>query len=607
MKSRAPITAPRSALCFAVLMLLSTTAADEPPAPLATDPGPTPAELTDYSCSPTFGETYAYLRAIAASCRHITLAAFARSTGGYPIPALFVYDRSGPGGAWESEAHKPVVLINAGIHAGEICGNDALLLLLRDIAAGRAPWIIENLRLIIVPILNVSGHLQRSAHNRFTQNGPDCGFGTRRTMRGLDLNRDYAKLETSECRGLVRLAAQFQPHIYIDLHTDDGFGHQYDILFSPAVNPTYPGERDALVRTDLVPFIVAEMERLGFRSHWIGWPVKRLDPTAGLAAYGINPRIGTGYFETRQAISILSEAYPYHPYRRRVMATDAFVRAILHFAATNRIRLCEIVDRARAEAVRWSAEPGIHEIALGCSADRSRPTTITWLGKQFEIRTSEITGRRYALYNDEDVTSELPFFSEMTPRATATMPRGYLLGSEWSTVIKTLRYHAITVQNLTRPFEADVEVFRITQADFSEAPYQGHHPLSDIQGTWHREVRTFPPGTYWIPLDHPACLTAMHLLEPESPDGLLTWNAFDTIFERGIILEHWALEEQARRLMEDPGIRCAYEEACADSTFASDAEARLEFFFQRTPHVEEREMRYPAFRVLGEAPVDIGP
>jgi hypothetical protein len=94
----------------------------------------------------------------------------------------------------------------------------------------------------------------------------------------------------------------------------------------------------------------------------------------------------------------------------------------------------------------------------------------------------------------------------------------------------------------------------------------------------------------------------MHLLEIDSADALLRWNAFDTIFERGIILENWALEENALRLMEDPAIRAEYESALADSGFAADPDARLEFFFRKTPYVEEEENLYPVFRVLGGAP-----
>jgi hypothetical protein len=573
----------------------------EAPLPTASDPGPTPAEAAGFTDSPTYGATWAYLYRVAAACRHIKVASCGYSTEGNPLPVVFVWDRSGLGGAWDDGTPKPVVLINAGIHSGEICGNDALLMLLRDIARGLEPDILAHLRLVLVPILNVDGHLRRSLHHRFTQDGPAGGCGTRRNALGLDLNRDYAKLETPECRALVRLGAQFQPHIYVDLHTDDGFGHGYDVLFSPAVNPSFPGTRDALVRRELAPQIVREMAARGFHSHWIGWPRDRQDPAAGIVAYGITTRLGTGYFETRQSISILSEAYPYMSYERRVRATDALVRAILHFAATNCIRVCEIVDTARETAIRWGREPGRHEIALGCSADRERGRPITWRGKRFEMITSEVTGNRYALYNDEDASYELAFFDQMIPRTRVIMPRGYLMENAWGQVARTLRHHSIEIKRLAEPFTAEVEVYRIDSASFREAPYQGHHPLSDIEGTWSRERREFPAGTYWIPLDQPAGLTAMHLLEPESGDALLVWNAFDSIFERGIVLETWALEENARRLLDDPAIRAEYEAALADSAFANSTRARLMFFYRKTAYREDRQNRYPVYRLTTSA------
>ncbi|MFC1573248.1 hypothetical protein ACFL6M_06580, partial [Candidatus Eisenbacteria bacterium] len=466
---------------------------------------------------------------------------------------------------------------------------------------------VANLRLILVPIFNVDGHERESVYNRFTQVGPDSGFGTRRNALTLDLNRDFAKLETPECQALVRLASEFQPHIYVDLHTDDGMGHQYDILFSPAVNPTFPGERDALVRKRLAPYLVQSMEERGFLSRWIGWPANSLDLSKGIVGYGISTRLSTGYFETRQCISILSEAYPYKPYERRVRASDAFVRSILDFAATNRIDVCEAIDGARSKAIEWAQETGRHTIALGCRADRERGHEIAWQGKRFDVIMSEITGRRYPLYSEEDLTYNLPFFDKMLPRATAVMPHGYLMDAAFEHVAETLRRHAINVRRLSEPFECDVDIYRIKSASFQEQPYQGHHPLSDIEGAWSTEKRLFPAGTYWIPLAHPAGLTAMHLLEPESADALLVWNAFDTIFERGIILERWALEENARDLLEDETIRREYEEALADSAFAADPNARLEFFFQKTPYVEERERLYPVFRVLHGGPVKLAP
>ena len=109
---------------------------------------------------------------------------------------------------------------------------------------------------------------------------------------------------------------------------------------------------------------------------------------------------------------------------------------------------------------------------------------------------------------------------------------------------------------------------------------------------------TIPAGGYWVPLDQPGGLTAVQLLEPTSEAGLLVWNAFDTIFERGIIVEDWALEERAKRMLGDPEIRADYEAALQDPAFAADPDARLEFFFERTPNIEEAQNLYPVYRLM---------
>jgi len=548
-----------------------------------------------------------YLRAAAAASRHIELGSFGYTTEGRPLPVVFVNNEGSGHAPWESGTPKPVILINAGIHSGEICGQDAILMLLRDLARGVAPEIVSHLRLILVPTFNIDGHERKSPYNRFTQNGPADGFGTRRNALRLDLNRDFAKLETPECQSLVRLASQFQPHIFVDLHTNDGFSHEYDLLFGAGVDPTLPGSRAAFVREGLVPQIVGAMLGDGYHGHLIGYPLDRFDISAGLATYGIHARLSTGYFETRHTISILSEAHAYISYKRRVRATLSLIRAILDFAVKHRIQLCEVVDGARRQAVRWTREPGVHEIALGCTADRETPRQIRWHGKALEEITSPVTRRSYARYLDEKLARQVPFCDRLKPARTATMPRGYLMDRAWGKVAETLRRHSIDVKMLTEPFDADVELFRFASVAFAQMPYQGHHPITALEGDFTADRRIFPAGTYWVPLDQPAGITAMHLLEPRSPDALLVWNAFDTIFERGIVLENWALEENALHLLADSTIRAEYEAALEDSAFAADPDARLEFFFQKTPFVEKGEKLYPVYRVMGPAPQKFGP
>jgi hypothetical protein len=308
----------------------------------------------------------------------------------------------------------------------------------------------------------------------------------------------------------------------------------------------------------LVAATIDAMAADGFRAHEFGYPVDELDLTQGIAAYGIPGHLAHGYFQMRQAISILDETHPYISYERRVHATDSMLRGILHFAAEHRIEVVETIDGARATAIRWAREPGRHSLALGCSPDTTRPRTIQWLGKAYDVVTSEVTGRRYTRYRNEPVTFELPFYGELKPDRTTTLPRGYLILPAWGNVVATLRRHSIALASLTQPFEAEVEASRATRVRFSAASYQGHHPIESVEWSDSTELRTFPAGTYWVPLDQPAGIVAFHLLEPRSAEALVNWNAFDAIFEQGIITEPWSLEENARRLLADPKTRAEY-------------------------------------------------
>ena len=560
-------------------------------------PRQSPAERSDFQCSATWEETRAYIATLATLSPLIETSIFGKTEEGRDLLLVSVGKPDE-----ENDREKPLVLILAGIHSAEICGKDAILIFLRDVALGREKRIVENTRLRIVPVFNLDGHERLDLYNRFTQVGPECGGGTPRNARRLDLNRDYAKLESAECRALVRLANEIEPHLFIDLHTDDGIGHQYDILFGAGVNPTLPGARAELVRERMTPGIVDRMTGDGFRSRSIGYPFDRVDLSKGIGAYGISALVGTGYFDYRHTICLLAEANPYVPYERRVRATGSFLRAALRFAVDDDERLVRTVEEARRAAIEWAAEPGVHSIGLVCRADRERPEPIDWLGKKFETIRSEVTGDDYALYGDEDTTCTVPFFPELKATVSAPMPRGYLIDRAWSGAARRLADHGIAVDVLADTFHTEAEVFHFESVDFRREPYQGRHPVRGVEGKAVREERAFPPGTMWVGLDQPAGITAMVLLEPRSPDALLAWNLFDSIFERGIVLERWALEENARKMLSDDTIRAEYEAALADSAFAADETERLLFFFRKTDYEEEGRYVYPVCRIDGAAP-----
>ena len=56
--------------------------------------------------------------------------------------------------------------------------------------------------------------------------------------------------------------------------------------------------------------------------------------------------------------------------------------------------------------------------------------------------------------------------------------------------------------------------------------FQGHYE-SRAWGRWFSARRSLPTGTFIVPVSQSLGALAMYLLEPESDDGLATWNLFD--------------------------------------------------------------------------------
>ncbi|PYO50670.1 MAG: hypothetical protein DMD72_01790, partial [Gemmatimonadetes bacterium] len=133
---------------------------------------------------------------------------------------------------------RPIVYVQANIHACEVEGKDALLALIRDLAFSPRPDALDSIVLIAVPIYNADG-IERFASqliNRTEQNGPEL-VGVRANAQNLDLNRDYVKAEAPETRASLAMFNAWDPDVFVDLHTTDGSFHGYALTYSPSLSP----------------------------------------------------------------------------------------------------------------------------------------------------------------------------------------------------------------------------------------------------------------------------------------------------------------------------------------------------------------------------------
>jgi murein tripeptide amidase MpaA len=125
----------------------------------------------------------------------LTMVSIGKSVEGRDIFMIIASSEKNTTAAALKRSARPLLLAQAGIHSGEIDGKDAGMMLLRDIAFGNKKSLLDKVNFLFIPILSVDAHEHSSAYNRPNQRGPQ-NQGWRTNAQNLNLNRDYAKLDT---------------------------------------------------------------------------------------------------------------------------------------------------------------------------------------------------------------------------------------------------------------------------------------------------------------------------------------------------------------------------------------------------------------------------
>jgi len=98
-----------------------------------------------------------------------------------------------------------------------------------------------------------------------------------------------------------------------------------------------------------------------------------------------------------------------------------------------------------------------------------------------------------------------------------------------------------------------------------------------------------------IDTDQPLGVLAVNLLTAESPDSFWSWGFFNSTLVVAEEPEEYVMEPMARKMLaEDPKLKAEFEQKLKDDkAFAKDAQARLQWFYQRTPFYDVNAYVYP--------------
>jgi hypothetical protein len=460
----------------------------------------------------------AYILELAAlGKRQLYVTGFGRSPQGRELPLLVLSSEGFTDPVQARASGKPVVLVQCCIHAGEVEGKEAALMLARDLLLGPDAGLLEQLTLLIVPIFNPDGNdAMDPAHRALQleqlkgQNGPRL-TGTRVNAAGINLNRDYIRHEGLEMRLLQgRVCQPWQPDFTVDTHATNGSVHRFAMTYD-VPHTIESGRREPIdyMRQVLLPEVAAGVrEHAGFDSGWYGNFIEdervldrggAAEPSSrvgeGWMTYPHHPRFGSNYRGLTGRFDLLLECYSYLAFEERVRTTYAWLHETLLAVAR---RAAEISSLVRA------CQTPPEQVAIRYRLEA--------LAEPIDILT-----REPRTLQGSPVTLRMPYLARFVGERTVQRPVGYVVPGR---LAGFLRGHGLEVT--AAPAAAHVEsatleaVGAVSGRAILEAAGVGHRQVS-----WASGSRPLPRGTVQVSTQQPLGALAVYLCEPESDDGLV--------------------------------------------------------------------------------------
>lgn len=542
----------------------------------------------EHDFSPDYADTRDWFERLDKASDLIRLEQFGVSPQGRPIYAVIA---SKDGKAFDPK--KPVLMVQAGIHPGEIDGKDAGMMLLRDIAFYGKDGLLDRVNLILIPILSVDGHERSGPYSRPNQRGPRIQ-GWRNTATNQNLNRDYMKLDQPEMQAVRALIVKYRPDLYVDVHVTDGIDYQYDVTYG------YNGENGSWSRSPAIaswlddafkPAINAALEAQGHIPGELVFAIDDRDPKKGLSDGGLGERFSNGWGSAAHVPTILIENHSLKPHEQRVLGTYVFIEEALRQLAAHGGDLRAAIGRDSA------LRPG--EIPANFVSTDQPVATRAFKGILFERYDSPASGGSEIrwLGKPDPQPWMMPFYGSR-PTLQLKRPTAYWIPGYRKDLIERLRIHGVVMETLTAARTVPVEMLRLHAPKLATATNEGHVQISVETVTPEARDWTFPPGSVRVSTDQPLGDVVVLLLEPQSSESFFAWGMIPEVLNRVEYIEGYAIAPLADRMLAaDPALKAAFEaKLAADPAFAADPDARLGWFYERTPYFDDRFLLYPVGR-----------
>jgi hypothetical protein len=549
-------------------------------------------EQSNGTQTPAYTEIIDWWQKLDARSGKVKVLTMGMTDAGYPLHLAVVSNNGDYNFVNIRNNDKRIILINNGIHPGEPDGIDASMLLVRDIVANTVK-LPDNIVLAIIPVYNIGGCLNRSRFYRVDQNGPE-EFGSRGNSQNLDLNRDFIKCDSKEARSFTEIFHLADPDVFVDNHVSNGADYQHVMTLLTTQSKKAGTVLGSYLSQQFEPALYSLMKEKGYdlvpyvnafgETPENGWP-----------EFWDSPRYGSGYGSLWHTFSFVPETHMLKPYDQRVKATYALMQSFIEFTSKNSATIRNLRSQSRQAAQIAT------EFPISWSLDRNVFKEITYKGYGAVHKPSEVSGLPRLYYDrSKPFEKKVKIFDQYLAKNTVQKPKAYIIPQGWWKVIDLLQLNKVKMSRLKKDTLIEVEAYRIDDYKTSPRQYEMHHLNSDLKISASLQKINFRKGDWYIPMDQPANRFLIETLEPQAEDSYFAWNYFDAILGQKEGYSAYAFEDTAAAwLKNDPVLQTKLgQKRTADSAFARNGSAQLNYVYQQSPYAEPGYLRYPVYRLL---------
>ncbi|MFC0772434.1 M14 family metallopeptidase [Terrimonas alba] len=548
-------------------------------------------ELSGGKETPLYNEIINWWKKLDERSGKVKMFTMGMTDAGFPLHLIVVSNNGDNNFSNIRKNNKPIILINNGIHPGEPDGIDASMLMVKDIVTSKYK-IPDNIVLAIIPVYNIGGCLNRSVNYRIDQNGPvEKGF--RGNSRNLDLNRDFIKCDSKDARAFTEIFHLTDPDVFVDNHVSNGADYQHIMTLLTSQHSKLGGVMGEFINKRFEPALYSLMKEKNYDlvpyvNVWGETPDK------GWSQFWDSPRYGSGYGSLWHSFSFVPETHMLKPYDQRVKATYALMQCFIDFTSKNSVIIKQTREQAK-QAVKTQAQ-----FPLNWKLDKSKFTTIGYRGYTAGYKPSEVSGHPRLYYDrGKPYEMQVPFYNYYEQKEFIQKPKAYIIPQGWWKVIDLLKLNEVEMLQLKKDTTIEVEVYRIEDYKTAALQYEMHHPNSDVKISSQMQKMNFRKGDYYIPMNQEANRFLIETLEPQMEDSYFAWNYFDAILGQKEGYSAYAFEDiAAEYLKTNPELKTKLEQKrSADTSFAKNGAAQLNFVYQNSSYFEPVHMRYPVYRM----------